>query len=201
MFNLKSCVHFKKVKLSIKQDDVKFSGWAIESRIYAEDSARKFLPSIGRLTRYIEPKSKSIRVDSGVVEGSEISMYYDPMISKLCVFSNTRSDAIINMINALDRYLVNGVQTNKHFLSNIFQHKDFKSGNFTTKFIEENYINGFDSRKSKIINFDEMMAVATFVHFKKVKLFILIYYKFNSTCRIIIHCFSKFYRLLCHFLS
>ena len=153
-------------KLSIKQDDVKFSGWAIESRIYAEDSARKFLPSIGRLTRYIEPKSKSIRVDSGVVEGSEISMYYDPMISKLCVFSNTRSDAIINMINALDRYLVNGVQTNKHFLSNIFQHKDFKSGNFTTKFIEENYINGFDSRKSKIINFDEMMAVATFVHFK-----------------------------------
>jgi len=153
-------------KLSIKQDDVKFNGWAIESRIYAEDSARKFLPSIGRLTRYIEPKSKSIRVDSGVVEGSEISMYYDPMISKLCVFSNTRSDAIINMINALDRYLVNGVQTNKHFLSNIFQHKDFKSGNFTTKFIEENYINGFDSRKSKIINFDEMMAVATFVHFK-----------------------------------
>ena len=78
-------------KLNLSQNDIKFSGSAIECRIYAEDSSKNFLPSIGRLTRYIEPKGKNVRVDSGVVEGSEISMFYDPMISKLCTYSKDRT--------------------------------------------------------------------------------------------------------------
>ena len=153
-------------KLHLKQSDIIFSGWAIESRIYAEDSTRNFLPSIGRLTRYIEPKSKKIRIDSGVVEGSEISMYYDPMISKLCVYGKDRTSAIDLMINALDRYLINGVNTNKEFLSNILQHKDFISGDISTKFIEENYSNGFDPVNTRMKNYDEIFAVALFIHFK-----------------------------------
>ena len=95
--------------LSITQKDIKLTGWAIESRLYAEDPYRNFLPSIGRLTRYIEPFGKKIRIDSGVVEGSEISMFYDPMISKLCTYSETRDSSINEMINALDRYYIEGV--------------------------------------------------------------------------------------------
>ena len=102
-------------KLAFKQKDIKFTGNALECRIYAEDSSKNFLPSIGRLTRYIEPSGKNVRVDSGVVEGSEISMFYDPMISKLCTYSNTRKSSIKEMINALDRYLIEGVRTNKDF--------------------------------------------------------------------------------------
>ena len=81
-------------KLKIQQKDIKFSGNAIECRIYAEDSSKNFLPSIGRLTRYIEPQGKKTRVDSGVVEGSEISMFYDPMISKFCTHSFDRISSI-----------------------------------------------------------------------------------------------------------
>ena len=153
-------------KLRISQNDVSFNGWAIESRIYAEDSSRNFLPSIGRLTRYIEPKSKNIRIDSGVVEGSEISMYYDPMISKLSVYAKNRKDAIQVMTNTLDRYLIDGVKTNRDFLSNIFQKDDFINGNFSTNFISENYENGFDSEKAEIRNIDEFFAIATFIHYK-----------------------------------
>ena len=81
-------------KLEVEQKDINFSGSAIECRIYAEDSSKNFLPSIGRLTRYIEPKGKNVRIDSGVVEGSEISMFYDPMISKLCTYSENRESSI-----------------------------------------------------------------------------------------------------------
>ena len=126
-------------KLSYEQKDIKFHGSAIECRIYAEDSSKNFLPSIGRLTRYIEPSGKNVRVDSGVVEGSEISMFYDPMISKLCTYSNTRKSSINEMINALDRYLIEGVQTNKDFLSNILQNENFEKSNYSTSFISENY--------------------------------------------------------------
>ena len=90
-------------KLEIQQNDVKFNGSAIECRIYAEDSSKNFLPSIGRLTRYIEPQGKNVRIDSGVVEGSEISMFYDPMISKLCIHSENREKSINLMTMALDK--------------------------------------------------------------------------------------------------
>ena len=153
-------------KIPFKQNEVNFIGWAIEARIYAEDSSRNFLPSIGRLTRYIEPEGKNIRIDSGVIEGSEISMYYDPMISKLCVFSQNRVLAIQKMIDVFDRYLIEGVQTNRDFLSSIFQNRDFINGKFSTKFIEENYSKGFNSEKSELSSPDKMFAVATFIHYK-----------------------------------
>ena len=137
-------------KLEIKQNDINFKGSAIECRIYAEDSSKNFLPSIGRLTRYIEPSGKNIRVDSGVVEGSEITMFYDPMISKLCTFANERDLAIKEMINSLDRYFIEGVETNKDFLSNILQNNEFKSGNFSTSFIADNYPTGYDSSNVSI---------------------------------------------------
>ena len=153
-------------KLSYEQKDIKFSGSAIECRIYAEDSSKNFLPSIGRLTRYIEPTGKNVRVDSGVVEGSEISMFYDPMISKLCTYSNTRKSSINEMINALDRYLIEGVQTNKDFLSNILQNENFEKSNYSTSFISENYKEGYDSFNVPLTNKQKVHAVAVFVNYK-----------------------------------
>ncbi len=153
-------------KLSLTQSDVKFTGTAIECRIYAEDSSKNFLPSIGRLTRYIEPKGKSTRVDSGVVEGSEISMFYDPMISKLCTHSRNRKETISEMINALDKYFIEGVKTNRDFLSNILQKQNFYDGNYSTSFISENYPNGYDSYKENVSNKNQLYAVATFINYK-----------------------------------
>ena len=153
-------------KLAINQKDVQFNGSAIEARIYAEDSKRNFLPSIGRLTRYIEPVGKNIRLDSGVVEGSEISMYYDPMISKLCVHSETREKSIGLMTMALDRYLINGVNTNKDFLSNIIQNNSFKKADFSTNFISEFYPDGYDSENKDNKLPDEVILIATFIHYK-----------------------------------
>ena len=153
-------------KLAFKQKDIKFTGNALECRIYAEDSSKNFLPSIGRLTRYIEPSGKNVRVDSGVVEGSEISMFYDPMISKLCTYSNTRKSSIKEMINALDRYLIEGVRTNKDFLSNILQNENFEKSNYSTSFISENYKDGYDSFNIDIEDKQKIQAAAVFVNYK-----------------------------------
>ncbi|MFL2661892.1 MAG: acetyl-CoA carboxylase biotin carboxylase subunit [Alphaproteobacteria bacterium] len=153
-------------KLAHKQKDIKFFGTALECRIYAEDSSKNFLPSIGRLTRYIEPSGKNVRVDSGVVEGSEISMFYDPMISKLCTYSNTRKSSIKEMINALDRYLIEGVKTNRDFLSNILQNENFEKSNYSTAFIKENYKEGYDSFNVDLQDKQKIHAVAVFVNYK-----------------------------------
>ena len=153
-------------KLSLTQKDIEFSGNAIECRIYAEDSSKNFLPSIGRLTRYIEPKGKNIRIDSGVVEGSEITMFYDPMISKLCTHSFDRKSSIKEMLNALDRYYIEGVETNRDFLSKILQHKSFQDGLYSTSFISEQYKNGYDSYKGEIKNKEILYSVVTFVNFQ-----------------------------------
>ena len=153
-------------KLAHKQKDIKFFGTALECRIYAEDSSKNFLPSIGRLTRYIEPSGKNVRVDSGVVEGSEISMFYDPMISKLCTYSNTRKSSIKEMINALDRYLIEGVKTNRDFLSNILQNENFEKSNYSTAFIKENYNEGYDSFNVDLQDKQKIHAVAVFVNYK-----------------------------------
>ena len=155
----------KKLILS-QQNDIKFSGSAIECRIYAEDSSKNFLPSIGRLTRYIEPKGKNVRVDSGVVEGSEISMFYDPMISKLCTYSKNRTNTISEMINALDRYFIEGVKTNRDFLSNILQNNNFAKGEYSTAFIAENYKDGYDSYLNEVTDKDNLYAVVSFVNYK-----------------------------------
>ena len=131
-------------KLSFGQDDVALTGWAMESRVYAEDPLRGFLPSIGRLVRYIAPEeSETVRVDTGVGEGSEISMYYDPMIAKLVSYGTTRDEAIAEMRRALDGYYVRGVNHNMQFLSAVMQHPRFVAGNLTTGFIDEEFPDGF----------------------------------------------------------
>ena len=136
-------------KLNVKQNSIKLNGWAMESRLYAEDPYRNFLPSIGRLTRYRPPtesvtKECVIRNDTGVFEGGEISMFYDPMIAKLCTWSTNRKKAISAMENALDRFEIEGIGHNLPFLSAVMSHSRFKSGNITTAFIDEEYPDGFE---------------------------------------------------------
>lgn len=130
--------------LSIAQDDVQLEGWAMETRVYAEDPFRNFLPSTGRLVRYRAPEeSGTVRVDTGVGEGGEISMFYDPMIAKLITGGTTRDDAIAAMRDALDAYYIRGVSHNIPFLSAVLAHPRFKSGNISTAFIDEEYADGF----------------------------------------------------------
>ncbi|MCI5111905.1 MAG: acetyl/propionyl/methylcrotonyl-CoA carboxylase subunit alpha [Marivita sp.] len=135
--------------LTITQDDVKINGWAIENRLYAEDPYRGFLPSIGRLTRYRPPVEGAlgngvVRNDTGVFEGGEISMYYDPMIAKLCTWAPTRGEAIEVMRHALDSFEVEGIGHNLPFLSAVMDHPKFISGDMTTAFIAEEYPDGFE---------------------------------------------------------
>ena len=135
-------------KLPLKQADVKIDGWAVESRIYAEDPYRNFLPSIGRLVRYAPPAEGThdgvtVRNDTGVTEGSEISIYYDPMIAKLCTHASTRAAAIDGMARALDAFYIEGVENNVAFLTAIMRHKRFRDGKLTTGFIAEEYPDGF----------------------------------------------------------
>lgn len=150
-------------ELTIRQDDVKLTGWSIENRLYAEDPYRGFLPSIGRLTRYRPPQEiaagplldngkwqddapsgpVAVRNDTGVFEGGEISMYYDPMIAKLCTWAPTRAEAIEAMRVALDSFEVEGIGHNLPFLSAVMDHPIFIEGTMTTAFIEEQYPDGF----------------------------------------------------------
>lgn len=135
-------------ELSIKQEDVKLNGWAVESRIYAEDPYRNFLPSIGRLSRYRPPAEGDyggygVRNDTGVVEGSEISMFYDPMIAKLVTYAPTREAAIEGMSTALDEFQVDGIQHNVPFLSSLMKHPRWRSGELATSFIADEYPDGF----------------------------------------------------------
>ncbi|MGB7316456.1 MAG: acetyl/propionyl/methylcrotonyl-CoA carboxylase subunit alpha, partial [Planktotalea sp.] len=151
-------------KLSITQDDVTLTGWAIENRLYAEDPYRGFLPSIGRLTRYRPPMEQAagpmlvngkwqgdapageiaVRNDTGVYEGGEISMYYDPMIAKLCTWGPTREAAIEAMRVALDSFEVEGIGHNLPFVAAVMDHPIFIAGEMTTAFIEEQYPDGFE---------------------------------------------------------
>ena len=136
-------------KLTIRQEDVALNGWAIESRVYAEDPYRNFLPSIGRLSRYRPPEGGTgadgciVRNDTGVFEGAEISMHYDPMIAKLCTWGATRSAATDAMAVALDRFVIEGVGHNIPFLSALMGHERFRAGALTTGFIAEEYPDGF----------------------------------------------------------
>ncbi len=135
--------------LELRQQDVKLNGWAIESRLYAEDPYRGFLPSIGRLTRYRPPaEGRSAEVvtrnDTGVYEGGEISMYYDPMIAKLCTWAPDRAGALAAMRDALDGFELEGIGHNLPFLSAVMDHPKFVSGDMTTAFIAEEYPNGFN---------------------------------------------------------
>ena len=133
----------------LTQEDIKIKGWAIESRIYAEDPFRNFLPSVGRLSKYAPPteldnKLFKLRNDAGVYEGSNVSIYYDPMIAKLCVWAVDRKAAIEGMRVALDDFDISGVETNLPFLSVVMENTKFEEGNFSTAFISEQFPDGFD---------------------------------------------------------
>jgi propionyl-CoA carboxylase alpha chain len=131
-------------KLPFQQKDVKLDGWAVEARLYAEDPFRNFLPSTGRLVKYREPQpGPDVRVDTGVYEGGEISMFYDPMIAKLCSYGKTRIDAIERMRRALDEFYVRGVSHNVPFLAALMAHPRFREGRLTTNFIAEEFKGGF----------------------------------------------------------
>ncbi|MBU6268783.1 MAG: acetyl/propionyl/methylcrotonyl-CoA carboxylase subunit alpha [Sphingomonadales bacterium] len=164
-------------KLALTQDDVKIDGWAIENRVYAEDPYRGFLPSTGRLVRYNPPVAgwtddgqengrrgvDGIRVDDGVYEGGEVSMFYDPMIAKLVTWGETRDEAADKQIAALDAFEIEGLGHNIDFVSAIMQHPRFRSGELTTGFIAEEYPEGFHGAATSDELKAKLAAIAGFV--------------------------------------
>jgi propionyl-CoA carboxylase alpha chain len=131
-------------KLAFAQKDVKLTGWAMESRIYAEDPSRGFLPSSGRISEYKEPEiSSNVRVDSGVYEGGQVSMFYDAMVAKLITYGKDRKEAIETMQSALGQYVIKGISHNISFLEAVMAHAKFSSGDINTNFIAEEYPDGF----------------------------------------------------------
>ncbi len=149
-------------RLSLTQADVRIDGWAMESRLYAEDPYRNFLPSIGRLTRYRPPAERrtateAVRNDTGVYEGGEISMYYDPMIAKLCSWGPDRPAAIEVMRTALDEFEVEGIGHNLPFCAAVMDHPKFIAGEMTTAFIAEEFPDGF---KGVSLPEDELRRIA-----------------------------------------
>uniref|UniRef100_A0A8C2AW30 Propionyl-CoA carboxylase alpha chain, mitochondrial n=1 Tax=Cyprinus carpio TaxID=7962 RepID=A0A8C2AW30_CYPCA len=149
-------------KLQHKQSDIPINGWAIESRVYAEDPYKSFgLPSIGRLSQYQEPLDlHNVRVDSGIEEGSDISIYYDPMISKLVTYGKTREEALKKMEEALDNYVIRGVTHNIPLLREIIVHPRFVSGDISTKFLPEVYPDGFKGHMLTAGERRELLATA-----------------------------------------
>jgi len=151
--------------LPFGQDGVQLNGWAIESRLYAEDPYRNFLPSTGRLTRYRPPaeersETSVVRNDTGVVEGGEISTYYDPMIAKLCAWAPTRSAAIDAMALALDGFELEGVGNNLPFLSAVMDQARFREGRLTTGYIAEEFPDGFTGAALNAPTRRNLMALA-----------------------------------------
>ncbi|WP_430468475.1 acetyl-CoA carboxylase biotin carboxylase subunit [Winogradskyella ouciana] len=126
-------------KLDIKQEDLKINGHALELRVYAEDPMNDFLPSVGNLEVYQLPEGKNIRVDNGFEEGMDIPIYYDPMLSKLITYGETREEAIELMIKAIDNYHIKGVETTLAFGRFVCEHEAFRSGNFDTHFVKKYY--------------------------------------------------------------
>ncbi len=159
-------------KLAMTQDDIGIDGWAIENRVYAEDPYRGFLPSTGRLVRYNPPVPgwagdirgvDGVRVDDGVMEGGEVSMFYDPMIAKLVTWGETRDEAADRQIAALDSFEIEGLGHNIDFVSAIMQHPRFRSGELTTGFIAEEYPEGFTGAKPSADLVRKLAAIAGFI--------------------------------------
>ena len=151
--------------LSFSQKDVKIDGWAIECRINAEDPFRGFLPSTGRITRLMPPEeSARVRVDTGVYDGGEISMFYDSMIAKLIVHGATRDEALIRMSDALNSFVIRGITSNIPFQAALIKHPRFREGDFDTGFIAQEFPHGFDA---SMVPHDDpalLVSVAAFVH-------------------------------------
>jgi len=155
-------------KLKFRQDDVKLNGWSVETRVYAEDPYRHFLPSTGRLIRYWPPvqhrdKDLVVRVDDGVQDGGEVSMFYDPMIAKLITWAPTRIEAIDAQVDALDQFVIDGISDNVDFLSALMQHPRFRSGDITTGFIAEEYPEGFEGAPAEDQLIEDLTAIAGMV--------------------------------------
>jgi propionyl-CoA carboxylase alpha chain len=146
-------------KLPFRQKDVAQTGWAIEARVYAEDPTRNFLPSIGRLVRYIAPSGDGIRIDTGVYEGADISVYYDPMIAKLCAFGAGREQAIERLRGALDGFYVAGLRHNIAFLAAIIGKQRFVDGRLSTNFIADEFPEGF-APPAEFVDADRILLVA-----------------------------------------
>jgi propionyl-CoA carboxylase alpha chain len=153
--------------LSITQGDVRPQNWSIEARLYAEDSSRGFLPSIGQLRCYHEPQGPGIRVDAGISEGGTISMFYDPMISKLIATAPTRPEAIDRLILALDQYQIFGVSTNRQFLAAILSDADFRKGDMTTGFIAEKFGDAFVADAPDDKQAQQLMALGVALHARR----------------------------------
>lgn len=156
-------------KLELAQKDVTIKGWAVEARLYAEDPYRGFLPSIGRLTRYVEPPEGpsgpgTLRIDSGVREGDEISMFYDPMIAKVIGQGDTREKAIDALIAALDRLDVAGLQSNAPFLAAVLDEPDFRKGAIHTGYIEEHFPDGFHGTAPRESQWRAFVAASALIH-------------------------------------
>ena len=152
-------------KLPFGQDDIDLKGWSIEARIYAEDPLRNFLPSSGRLTRYHQPaEDEHIRVDTGVYEGGEISVFYDPMIAKVIASGSTREEATARLSKAMDEFHIRGVQHNIGFLAALLAHPRFAEGRLSTDFIAEEYPDGFHSEDLRPEDPNLLVAAAASVH-------------------------------------
>ncbi len=150
--------------LEITQSDVNMNGWAMESRIYAEDPSRGFLPSCGRLVRYQPPSGDDVRLDSGVREGAEIPIYYDPMIAKMITHADDRPAAIARMQLALDEFYLRGIAHNMNFLAAIFKNPRFADGQLSTSFIDEEFTGGYDPERMDEQEWRTLACVAASVH-------------------------------------
>jgi len=145
-------------KLPFAQEDIRLNGWSVETRVYAEDPYRGFLPAIGRLSRYRPPSGENIRVDTGVTEGSEISIHYDPLIAKLVTWGPDRAAAIEAQRGAIDRYVIRGLGHNLDFLAAVMAHPRFEAGNLTTGFIAEEFPDGFHGAAATPHGLDAVIA-------------------------------------------
>ncbi len=152
-------------KLKFTQDDIGINGWSVETRVYAEDPYRSFLPSTGRLVRYRPPPEIRehdliVRVDDGVADGGEVSMFYDPMIAKLVTWAPTREAAIDAQVDALDQFVIDGISDNVDFLSALVQHPRFREGNLATDFIADEYPEGFNGAPADRQLIEDLIAIA-----------------------------------------
>jgi propionyl-CoA carboxylase alpha chain len=145
--------------LPFAQQDLKQTGWAIEARVYAEDPTRNFLPSIGRLVRYLPPSGDGIRIDSGVTEGADISIFYDPMIAKLCAYGADRDEAIERLRGALDGFYISGLRHNISFLAAIVEKRRFVDGALSTDFIAQEFPEGF-APPAEVTEADRVIVIA-----------------------------------------
>ena len=152
-------------RLPFTQEQIQINGWAMEARVYAEDPQRNFLPSTGRIVRYkAPPEDKYTRIDTGIQEGDEISLYYDPMIAKLVTHGRDRPETIKKMRSALDAFLIRGLNHNIGFLATLVSNEHFQGGDFNTNFIADEYPDGFQTNGNDPANALILIVVGASIH-------------------------------------